>query len=84
MTATPMPAVITSGAAATEVTPRAVVPSTPTVALVVAPVPKIAAVLAPIAPPAAACVKREVPVDVIKVVAMGAEVVASKPYLCIM
>lgn len=52
MTATPIPAVITTGAAATEVTPRAVAPSTPTVALVVTPVPKaIAAVLAPIAPP---------------------------------
>lgn len=51
MTAAPIPAVITTGAAATEVTPRAVAPSTPTVALVVAPVPKaIAAVLAPTAP----------------------------------
>ena len=81
MTAAPILAVITTGAAATEVTPRAVAPSTPTVALVVAPVPKaIAAVLAPIAPPAAAWVKTEVPVDVITVVAIGAEVVVSRPY----
>lgn len=52
MTAAPIPAVITTGAAATEVTPIAAAPSIPTVALVVAPVPKaIAAVLAPIVPP---------------------------------
>lgn len=36
MTAAPIPAVITTGAAATEVTPIAAAPSIPTVALVVA------------------------------------------------
>ena len=62
MTAAPILAVITTGAAATEVTPRAVAPSTPTVALVVAPVPKaIAAVLAPIAPPQRHGLKRKFP-----------------------
>lgn len=81
MTVAPIPTVIATGAAATEVTPRAVALSIPTVALVVAPVPKaIAAVLAPIAPPAAAWVKMEVPVDVITVVAIGVDVVVSSPY----
>ena len=55
MTAAPIPAVMITGAAATEVTPIAAAPSIPTVALDVAPVPKaIAAVLAPIVPPKAA------------------------------